>query len=48
MSFKTEYIKLVATDCDGILTDGGMYYTAEGDIMKKFNVLDGIVFLRFK
>lgn len=37
-------IKLVATDCDGVLTDGGMYYTEQGDIMKKFNVVDGYGF----
>ncbi len=37
-------IKLVATDCDGVLTDGGMYYTEQGDVMKKFNVIDGMGF----
>ena len=35
-------IKLVITDVDGVLTDGGMYYTANGDIMKKFHVRDGM------
>lgn len=35
-------IKLVITDVDGVLTDGGMYYTAKGDIMKKFHVRDGM------
>lgn len=24
-------IKLVITDVDGVLTDGGLYYTAEGN-----------------
>lgn len=38
-------IKLVASDCDGVLTDGGMYYTEQGDVMKKFNVLDGMGFV---
>ena len=38
-------IKLVATDCDGVLTDGGMYYLDSGDEFKKFNVLDGAGFL---
>lgn len=33
--------KLVITDIDGVWTDGGMYYTAEGDVMKKFSVRDG-------
>lgn len=35
-------IKLFATDCDGVLTDGGMYYSPEGDNMKKFNTKDGM------
>ena len=35
-------IKLVLSDLDGCLTDGGMYYTEEGQLMKKFNVKDGM------
>lgn len=35
-------IKLVITDVDGVLTDGGLYYTKDGLIMKKFNVKDGM------
>lgn len=35
-------IRLFLTDVDGTLTDGGMYYTAEGDAMKKFNTRDGM------
>ncbi len=35
-------IKLLITDVDGVLTDGGLYYTSEGLIMKKFNVKDGM------
>ena len=35
-------IKLFLTDVDGTLTDGGMYYTAAGDAMKKFNTRDGM------
>lgn len=37
-------IKLFLTDCDGCLTDGGMYYTESGDELKKFNTLDGMGF----
>lgn len=37
-------IRLVATDCDGVLTDGGMYYSESGDEVKKFNTLDGMGF----
>lgn len=35
-------IKLFVTDIDGTLTDGGMYYDARGDAMKKFNTQDGM------
>lgn len=35
-------IKLVITDCDGVLTDGGMYYSEKGDELKKFNTKDGM------
>ncbi len=35
-------IKLIGTDVDGTLTDAGMYYSAEGDVMKKFNTHDGM------
>ncbi|MGL5348545.1 MAG: HAD-IIIA family hydrolase [Peptostreptococcaceae bacterium] len=37
-------IKIFLTDCDGVLTDGGMYYTDTGDEMKKFNTKDGMAF----
>jgi|TARA_B110000263_G_scaffold181459_1_gene159046 YrbI family 3-deoxy-D-manno-octulosonate 8-phosphate phosphatase len=39
---KCSLIKLVITDVDGVLTDGGMYYTDKGDIMKKFHARDGM------
>lgn len=35
-------IKIVLTDVDGVLTDGGMYYSQDGDSMKKFHVRDGM------
>lgn len=34
-------IQMVLTDSDGCLTDGGMYYSENGDEMKKFSTLDG-------
>ena len=34
-------IKLLAMDVDGVLTDGGMYYSEDGDELKKFNTRDG-------
>jgi len=35
-------IKLVCTDVDGVLTDGGIYYTERGEELKKFNTRDGM------
>ena len=35
-------IKLIATDVDGVLTDGGMYYSSKGDVLKKFHARDGM------
>ena len=34
-------IQLFLSDVDGVLTDAGMYYTEEGDELKKFNTRDG-------
>jgi N-acylneuraminate cytidylyltransferase len=34
-------IKLLALDVDGTLTDAGMYYSAQGEELKKFNTRDG-------
>ena len=35
-------IKLLILDVDGVLTDGGMYYSNSGDEFKKFNTKDGM------
>lgn len=35
-------IKFLALDIDGVLTDGGMYYSESGDEFKKFNTKDGM------
>ncbi|WP_367392678.1 HAD-IIIA family hydrolase [Lewinella sp. LCG006] len=35
-------IRLLLTDVDGVLTDAGMYYTENGDELKKFNTRDGM------
>lgn len=34
--------KVLMTDCDGVLTDGGMYYSEDGETLKKFNTNDGM------
>ena len=39
---KSHDIKLFITDVDGTLTDGGMYYSENGDELKKFNTRDGM------
>lgn len=41
-------IKMFLTDCDGCLTDGGMYYSEKGDELKKFNARDGMAFSLLK
>lgn len=35
-------VKLMILDVDGVLTDGGLYYGADGTVSKRFNVLDGL------
>lgn len=35
-------IKIIFSDVDGVLTDGGLYYTEDGLTLKKFNVKDGM------
>jgi YrbI family 3-deoxy-D-manno-octulosonate 8-phosphate phosphatase len=39
---KLRNIKIILSDIDGVLTDGGMYYSTNGEIMKKFNTKDGM------
>ena len=34
-------VKLLALDVDGVLTDGRLYFSAEGETLKVFNTLDG-------
>ncbi len=40
--FRFQNIKLLLTDVDGVLTDAGMYYSENGDELKKFNTHDGM------
>lgn len=35
-------IKLIILDVDGTMTDGGMYFTENGDQIKKYNTKDGM------
>ena len=34
-------IRLLLLDVDGVMTDGGLYYSSRGEQLKKFNVKDG-------
>lgn len=34
-------IKVAFFDVDGVLTDGGLYFTEQGETMKRFHTLDG-------
>ena len=39
---KLKKIRLVVTDVDGVLTDGGIYVNDSGQTLRKFNVKDGL------
>jgi len=39
---KCNKIELVLSDVDGVLTDGGMFYSEHGEEIKKFNTRDGM------
>ncbi len=38
---RAQRVKLMIFDVDGVLTDGGLRYGADGELIKHFNVLDG-------
>ncbi len=38
---KARGVRLVFFDVDGVLTDGGLHFTEEGETIKRFNALDG-------
>lgn len=39
---KAAKIRLIALDVDGIMSDGKLYFSASGDELKAFNILDGL------
>ena len=39
---KARKIKLVLTDNDGVLTDTGVYYSDDGEMLKRFSIRDGM------
>jgi 3-deoxy-D-manno-octulosonate 8-phosphate phosphatase (KDO 8-P phosphatase) len=40
--FRATRLRLVITDVDGVLTDGGVYYSSKGEACKRFTVRDGM------
>jgi 3-deoxy-D-manno-octulosonate 8-phosphate phosphatase (KDO 8-P phosphatase) len=38
---KARGVRIFFLDVDGVMTDGGLYFTSEGEAVKKFNSLDG-------
>jgi len=40
--FNKENFKMIVLDVDGTMTDGGMYFTENGDQIKRYNAKDGI------
>ncbi len=38
---RAQAIKVVFFDVDGVLTDGGLFFSDEGEVLKRFNTLDG-------
>jgi len=38
---RAQGIRLVFLDVDGVLTDGGLYFSETGETIKRFNTLDG-------
>lgn len=45
---KAKQIKVLITDVDGVLTDGGILYDNEGMEYKKYNVKDGLIVQHLK
>lgn len=45
LATKLQKIKLLVLDVDGVMTDGGMYFTEAGDQFKKYNTKDGMAIM---
>lgn len=42
LKYRARNIKLVLSDCDGVLTDTGVYFSKAGEVMKRFSIRDGM------
>lgn len=38
---RAQAVRVLLLDVDGVLTDGGLYFGAEGEVLKRFHTLDG-------
>src|SRR4030081_2719130 len=41
-------VRVLCVDVDGVLTDAGMYYGPDGEVLKKFNTRDGMGLARVR
>jgi 3-deoxy-D-manno-octulosonate 8-phosphate phosphatase (KDO 8-P phosphatase) len=42
VALRARRVQLVLTDSDGVLTDGGVYYSDRGEELRRFSVRDGM------
>ena len=45
---RAERVRLLCIDVDGVLTDAGMYYGPDGEVLKRFNTRDGMGLARVR
>lgn len=45
---RAQRVRLLCVDVDGVLTDAGMYYGPDGEVLKKFNTRDGMGLARVR
>ncbi len=48
MKERASRIKILFTDVDGVLTDTGVYYSSQGEELKRFSIRDGMGVERLK
>jgi 3-deoxy-D-manno-octulosonate 8-phosphate phosphatase (KDO 8-P phosphatase) len=48
VSDRARRVRLLCVDVDGVLTDAGMYYGPDGEVLKKFNTRDGMGLARVR
>src|SRR6202011_2966501 len=48
VSDRARKVRLLCVDVDGVLTDAGMYYGPDGEVMKKFTTRDGMGLARVR